>query len=257
MVWEIWPVVFRLLVWAPLYAFLVGADGEHCSRYHSRLVRNALREHFFPAYDQHKVDVPLSCLLHETHDVFIRHEINKEEEHVSRWTCNFCGKAFYSEHYIDMHMQNRHKDFLIQDSSVCLADYCDVFRCVVLNDQKKEWFWERALCKHEKMAALKRRCEVLMHGCMPVANGTSDTPYKVYETVWSNVCSLLTCKDYWKPPYEEMPTWRIIVYAVFSPFFVMALIVYYYCVWEYYYGDLFHDSSSEMEQRSDRYVSSW
>ena len=50
--------------------------------------------------------------------------------------------------------------FSLQGTSVCLADYCDIFRCNVLNSPKKDWFWEKALCKEDNMAVWKMRCEV-------------------------------------------------------------------------------------------------
>ena len=39
------------------------------------------------------------------------------------WMCNLCGKAFESHEYLDMHMENKHKDrmhIVSEKSSHCL-----------------------------------------------------------------------------------------------------------------------------------------
>ena len=38
------------------------------------------------------------------------HERHKIEETSNRWVCTFCGKAFYSERFLDLHFHNRHRD---------------------------------------------------------------------------------------------------------------------------------------------------
>ncbi|XP_031570107.1 uncharacterized protein LOC116304506 [Actinia tenebrosa] len=253
MCWWLW---ISLLV-SFSFAERSAGDELHCSREHARIVRNTLRQHFFPAFEKQGIEVPEKCSLHESHDLYINQEINKIEEHVSSWKCDLCGKTFYGEYFLDVHFHNRHQDKLVEDSPVCLADYCDIFRCDFLLDHKKDMFWEKSLCNENKLAILKRRCEVLMHSCLPEGNLLNQTEYNIYDSTTSSICSLLTCKNYWKPPYYEMPAWRIILYAIVTPFFIMGLFAYYYCAWEYYYGDLFHDTSSEMEQHSPRYVRSW
>ena len=46
---------------------------------------------------------------------------------------------------------------------MCLADFCDIFRCDVLDDsQRKDFFWEKKLCKEDKLVVRKKRCEVAM-----------------------------------------------------------------------------------------------
>ncbi|KAK3726764.1 hypothetical protein QZH41_010421, partial [Actinostola sp. cb2023] len=214
---------------------------------------------FFPIFEQHNSDPNKNCPLHESHDVFIQQEMNKIEEYQSRWKCNYCGKLFYGEHFLDKHLDSRHQDHLVKDSPVCLADYCDVFRCDFLLNYRRDTFWEKALCSEEKMSLLRRQCEVLIRSCLPNGILLNETEYFIYESTQTNICSLLTCKDYWKPTHEEVstPVWKVIIYSVFTPFFVMALIIYYYSAWEYYYGDLFQDHGSEMEKHSPRYVRSW
>ena len=48
-----------------------------------------------------------------------------------------------------------------QGSTVCLADFCDIFRCDVFDEsQRKDYFWEKKLCKEDKLVVQRRRCEV-------------------------------------------------------------------------------------------------
>ncbi len=47
--------------------------------------------------------------------------------------CEFCGKSFYEEKYLDLHFDNRHKEKVNHaEDAICLADYCDILRCDVL-----------------------------------------------------------------------------------------------------------------------------
>jgi len=41
-------------------------------------------------------------------------EGSKTQEYAAKWVCNFCGKAFFSEHYLDKHFDNRHSDKLVK-----------------------------------------------------------------------------------------------------------------------------------------------
>ena len=43
---------------------------------------------------------------------------------------------------------------------MCLADFCDIFRCDVFDGQRKDYFWEKKLCKEDELIVRKRRCEV-------------------------------------------------------------------------------------------------
>ncbi|KXJ24195.1 uncharacterized protein LOC110248842 isoform X1 [Exaiptasia diaphana] len=253
-----WKLCFYVLGMVTVaYSHESNSEEFHCSREGSRVVRSTLRKDFFPVYEQHNLDPNKACPLHEDHDVFIKQELNRIEEHQSRWRCDVCGKVFYGEQYLDMHFDNKHQDLLVKESPVCLADYCDVFRCDFLMDYRRDTFWEKSLCREEKMALLRKRCEKLMHSCLPNGNLLNNTEYHIYESTQNNICSLLTCKNYWKPPHDEISTFKIILYAVFTPFFAVGLIIYYYSAYEYYFGDLFKDSESEMEQHSEQHVRTW
>lgn len=76
-----------------------------------------------------------------------------------------------------------------------------------------------------------------MRSCLPKGNLSVEEEFKLFEEISSNTCSLLNCKDYWDLPSSEITPWKIVFYAVVTPFFFMALIVYYYAIWDYYYVD--------------------
>ncbi|XP_078365645.1 uncharacterized protein LOC144649926 [Oculina patagonica] len=76
-----------------------------------------------------------------------------------------------------------------------------------------------------------------MRSCLPQGNLSVEQELELFEAIGSNTCSLLNCKDYWNRPYKDIAAWKIVLYAIVSPFFFMGLIVYYYAIWDYYYGD--------------------
>ena len=47
---------------------------------------------------------------------------------------------------------------------MCLADFCDIFRCEVFENQRKDHFWEKKLCREDRLMVRRRRCEVI-GGC--------------------------------------------------------------------------------------------
>ncbi len=74
--------------------------------------------------------MPEQCPLHFTHDVFKVQELAKLHYRANLWTCGLCGKSFYREPYLDLHVASKHASSVSFDlTSVCLANFCDVFRC--------------------------------------------------------------------------------------------------------------------------------
>lgn len=225
---------------------------SHCSRPLSRIVRNQLTEQFYNVFQAKNQEPHIKCPLHSSRDLYSVQEGNKIEEYASKWVCNLCGKAFYAEHYLDLHFDNRHSDKLIKGSTVCLADFCDIFRCDVFENQRKDNFWKKKLCKENKLIVRKKRCEALMRSCLPQGNLSVEEEFKLFEEISSNTCSLLNCKDYWELPSNEISPWKVVFYAVVTPFFFMTLIVYYYAIWDYYYGDypLYSNIGSREEEEN-------
>lgn len=44
--------------------------------------------------------------------------------------------------------------------AVCLADYCDIFRCDIVSSRAKPSFWDTALCIEDDMSEMVEKCQV-------------------------------------------------------------------------------------------------
>lgn len=249
---DVFPRSWVLMTCALCWCVITEAN-DHCSRPLSRIVRNQLTEHFYSVFESKSEEPHRKCPLHLDRDLYRFQEGNKTQDYPSRWVCNFCGKAFLSEHYLDMHFDNRHSDELVKGTTVCLADFCDIFRCEVFENPRKDFFWEKKLCKEDRLTVRRRRCEALMRSCLPQGNLSLDKELEIYEAIGANTCALLNCKNYWKPPHQEIAAWKIILYAVITPFFVMGLIVYYYAIFDHYFGDYPTDISWSREEEEESF----
>lgn len=86
-----------------------------------------------PIFAKYDYELPLECPFHPQRDLFAPQEAAKQQNRPTQWQCGFCGKNFYEERYLDVHFDNRHRSEVnIAEDAICLADYCDIFRCDVL-----------------------------------------------------------------------------------------------------------------------------
>ncbi|KAJ8978899.1 hypothetical protein NQ317_008878 [Molorchus minor] len=107
-----------------------------CPRDSARIVRKVVQSKWIPILDKFKVSLPLECPFHPKRDIFGPQQAAKKQHRPSQWTCGICGKSFFEEKYLDMHFDNRHKEYInVAEDAVCLADYCDIMRCDVLLSQ--------------------------------------------------------------------------------------------------------------------------
>jgi len=104
-----------------------------CSRDLSYLVRNFVFQKWTPIFEKYKVEIPLDCPLHPHRDVFDAFHRSKFHVTSHHWGCFQCGKSFFSEQYLDLHLLKKHQDQIsLVEDSVCPADFCDLIRCEVL-----------------------------------------------------------------------------------------------------------------------------
>ena len=66
-----------------------------------------------PVFKKFDVKMPKQCPLHFSHDVFSIQELAKLHYRTNLWTCGICGKSFYREPYLDMHISSKHSDNLL------------------------------------------------------------------------------------------------------------------------------------------------
>ncbi|ESO82860.1 hypothetical protein LOTGIDRAFT_229846 [Lottia gigantea] len=226
------------------YCVIVKAEDEikRCNRQKSRIVRNVINTKIVKEFDKLDVELPVTCPLHPHHDIYRIQESHKYMETISKWTCLYCGKAFVAEDYLDRHFINRHStEIKIHNSTQCLADYCDVFRCDIIAGFRKPDFWDLALCMEDDMEESAKDCVKLMDNCIPKHITANETKYfkKLLEEA---VCSYLTCNKYWEIPKTETPDGKIAVYVVLAILIAFGLVVYYCVFYQFYYTDTFSDS---------------
>ncbi len=83
-----------------------------------------------PIFKRHRVKMHRECPLHVARDVLGLQEAAKRFYRNDLWVCAICGKPFVAHVFLDMHMYNAHNNVRYSgDDAVCLADYCDIFRC--------------------------------------------------------------------------------------------------------------------------------
>ncbi|XP_048730723.1 uncharacterized protein LOC125647907 isoform X2 [Ostrea edulis] len=217
---------------------------RHCPRDRSRNVRNLLKEVMYPLFHQVKASFPDTCLISPERDKYLLQEENKFSEGISKWYCNYCGKGFYSEDFLDQHFDNKHPEFVREDqSAVCFGDYCDIMRCDIIAGRRKKEFWDVSLCLESDMKDLMEDCEKLLSACIPDGLSKNATEFLITHST-QNICSFLTCKKYWESAIEE-PSDSAIFYSILTIFLIIVLVIYYCVAYHYFYTDTFTDSYYE------------
>jgi len=177
-----------------------------CSRSLSRTVRQrytALAVGQLKGVDRSTVTIqwPNACPLHPVIDIFGLHEKNKNRTKPgprnSDWVCNYTGKAFKSEHYLDLHMERFFAKH-INENGTCLADYCDVFGfCNVKEPSLFESLASEApACDPTVLAAQKAMCHSMNDLCTPpdAALWPGLNATKLNVELHKKLCEKLTCE---------------------------------------------------------------
>lgn len=123
-----------LLFLSPLdkfqFSFHNQATPKSCSRSQSAIVRQLIQKLWRPIFKRFAQKMPAQCPLHFGRDHFGPQELAKNEFRADLWMCKICGKPFQSHSHLDLHLAKFHRDSVFQaDESVCLGDFCDIFRC--------------------------------------------------------------------------------------------------------------------------------
>jgi hypothetical protein len=83
-----------------------------CSRETSRKVRSLLERELYPLMATDPVQLPTSCAIHPSKDMYHEHEKHKFHDHGSDWQCRYCSKRFVSEKYLDRHLERMHSHLI-------------------------------------------------------------------------------------------------------------------------------------------------
>ncbi|KAL4234560.1 hypothetical protein ACF0H5_006201 [Mactra antiquata] len=224
---------------------LFGLDNaDECSREYSRVVRDFFKYQLKPVYTNHDTEVPKTCPFNVDRDLFHQHEEHKTEEGYGKWACDYCGKKFYAEMFLDKHLHNRHSNHLYMGpDSVCLADYCDIFRCDIISGRIDPSFWDTALCIEDDMTDYITKCNNAFKHCLPT-NVPSNISSHILKKVKSLVCSSLTCNKYWYVRKIEPSQWRMLFKTFLTVSLIGGMIVYYFIAYHHFYsGSLYDDSN--------------
>ncbi|CAF1054040.1 unnamed protein product [Rotaria sordida] len=188
-----------------------------CSRENSRIVRDYFKQTVSSIYEKNHLSIPDECIFSPKRDIFYHQELHKTKITNNKWLCQYCNKVFYSEYYLDIHMSNRHNDTLIHDEqSVCLADYCSIFRCDVLKRHKKSFrafhFFIRTsdvtkrkskkILNEQQLTILRSRCASIINECVP-HNIKHDTRVKMQHEMYAEICAYLTTNRYFESPTHD------------------------------------------------------
>ncbi|CAH0771146.1 unnamed protein product [Bemisia tabaci] len=125
-------VILSSIPWPGPHIFKIS-----CPRDSASIVRKVVQKKWIPTLDKYQVKLPLECPFHPQRDIFYPQQAAKRQFRTSQWTCGFCGKSFFEEKYLDLHFDNRHRNHInMAEDAICLADYCDMFRCEVIATQE-------------------------------------------------------------------------------------------------------------------------
>ncbi|KAG8200639.1 hypothetical protein JTE90_022261 [Oedothorax gibbosus] len=240
-----------------------------CTSESSKLVRDVVEKRFLSVVERYRVSLPLECPLHPKRDMFwwLRPNIKAERREGEKWHCPVCGQRFGGESTFVTHWDVTHARTLLgmAGETVCLNDFCDVFRCDVLKrqmlkmrieeedklmkqhhpdhsislfqhshtnedeeiEEKKKNCDPRVMKeKHYKCRSLIRQCTLGM-----VANLSSKDFQDIEEDLDQSICSFLTCEKYWddfEPHIHHVP---VLIFAVFGLIITSLFCFCYYGLW--------------------------
>lgn len=95
-----------------LIVYFGQAERNVCSREDARRIRSFIHNEVLPPLGLKPADLPISCALHPSLDMYSVHEAHKTSEHRSDWQCLYCRKRFVSEKYLDKHLERFHSNLI-------------------------------------------------------------------------------------------------------------------------------------------------
>jgi len=210
-----------------------------CSRTLSRQVRQRFQSHVARQLRMKgqrtntSLKWPDQCPFSPLVDVFGWHEKNKTRAKTgarggNEWLCNYSGKTFKNEHYIDLHMETHYMNMAPENGSGCLADYCEVFG--FCNVQEPGYFEslsaEPPSCTPQVLEAHKLTCHSVVDRC---AVPDDPTMPNLHADLHRSLCEPLTCE--FRAEKHHTDRWWSIVGGISATVFItVALVLYCVCV---------------------------
>ena len=167
-----------------------------CSRSYSKAARNILAQKgvlkFLALYT-----IPENCPLKPTNDIFGLQEEHKFQDPFNQWGCGLCGKFFKTEHFLDLHFDRKHDNERKSGPKVtCLADFCEILRCDIVNEYIQTTYWEMALCVDSKFDILRDICRRAIQNCVDTSLDERNVEFFLNKTE-ELLCSDLKCEKYY------------------------------------------------------------
>ena len=146
-----------------------------CSRGDSRVLSQYMEDYIYPKLEGGlAMSLPPNCPFHPEYNIFRTQERHKISLKHGEWECEFCGKKFKSQKYIDRHMHNKHViklDHNLQHDTGCIADLCPLLGCSMerararISEKGTFGRGSGAACTTANLERSKFRCEGLMRRC--------------------------------------------------------------------------------------------
>ena len=77
---------------------------------------------WIPVLNRYGVSLPIECPLNLARDMLGTRELLKKRKS-SHWKCQKCGKRFYSERYLDLHIGRKHANVISRVSRELLWNF--------------------------------------------------------------------------------------------------------------------------------------
>lgn len=206
-----------------------------CSRAWSRTVRQRFQSHVARQLKSSQRSNTLriwpdACPFSPLVDFFGWHEKNKSRSKnggVREWLCNYTGKTFKNEHYMDLHLE-RNFPGGIPDNGTCLADYCEVFGfCKVVEPAFFDSLSaEPPPCDPIAIKAQQRTCMSVINLC--TFPDDPDTP-NLNSDLNRTLCEPLTC-EFRAEKHHSNRKLCLVGGASMLIFVLIAIILYCACV---------------------------
>mmetsp|Transcript_45375 Transcript_45375/g.116120 ORF Transcript_45375/g.116120 Transcript_45375/m.116120 type:complete len:270 (+) Transcript_45375:171-980(+) len=175
---------------AAVLILLWAAVAAGCDRRESRLARQVLHEHVTPHLTAAGMELPIACRLHPKHDMYRDQEEHKKQLRVGNWRCDYCGKLFKAEEYLDKHMDNRHSN--MTQGTVCLAEYVDLLHGHDFHDGLRSLRHQSVHnCTVSVMDKRAMHCQNMFSKCFPLELG--DGAARLQDYFVTNLCGAHTC----------------------------------------------------------------
>ncbi|KAK9902033.1 hypothetical protein WJX75_001778 [Coccomyxa subellipsoidea] len=222
-------------------------EQKQCSVERSKHARYVLHKYIFPKIDRLHYELPASCPLRPSRDMYLpREQAKVRRPSGNRFVCNLCKERFASEEAWERHYDRKHHVHIDPRRDVCLADYCELLHCDKINltpvsrQLRAQQAGDPTLAPHapcrETMAEqLRGSCRALAAVCFPEHGGPAAE--KLHRLFMEGVCAAHTCDtELQEDLLEQLAASErgTLGYKLLIGLALGAMGVFYACLWVYY-----------------------